>query len=169
MRCTVETDRPDTPSPSSACSNVSRETALFQASSSPHRRFLSSPILRGAPQRGSSSRPSRRCAAKTLAPSQKVIREARSRRQWRNCSNHLPPEGQSRRASHQHALSYDAARASNSLRSLSLRTIFTAAGPVIAASNHADAEGIRTCNKCLQNFRDRTLGCRCRRGLRPAR
>ena len=75
MRCTVETDTPD----AFAIERVLQCVAWVGIVSSvlvTTSAILSSPILRGAPQRGSSSRPSRRLKANRLRHVMTVIRQA---------------------------------------------------------------------------------------------
>ena len=134
-----------------------RETAFFCAFVTTSA-ILSSPILSGAPRRGSWSDHPSVCAANRLRHGSVSFLPASCRdsaivqticRRTHNRSTHRIRRAILRRR----------ARASNSPRSLSLRTIVTAAGPVIAASENPcrcreEMHEIR--GKCLE-YGDRTL------------
>src|SRR5271170_7990952 len=134
MRCTVETDKPDAFAIERVLQCVAWDgivSRVFVTTSA----ILSSPILRGAPQRGSSSRPSKRCAANRLRHVKTVIREVPISSAMAQL---FRPSAARRTIAARIASACEIlrrrTRASNSPRSLSLRTIFTAAGPVIVAS-----------------------------------
>ncbi len=106
----------------------------FKGLHRPHRRILSSTILRGAPRRGSWHREHPSAVRQTgCAMSKQSSGRSRSRG---NCAINQtiePPEGQSQRASHPPARSCAVAPALPIRRELSRReTIFTAASPVFA-------------------------------------
>ena len=156
MRCTVETDRPDAFA-IEACSNAWRETALFQASSSLHRRSCRPLILRGAPQQRLMIETMQALRGKPLAPCQNE--SSGRRRFWSRDSaivQTICRQKHNRGTAHRIRIRamLTAAHSQSQLATLPLaeETIVTAAGPVIAEPpNHVRCrEGIMIRGKCLE-------------------
>src|SRR5215831_10316540 len=158
MRCTLETDRPE----ACAINRVLQWVAVAGIVSSvavTTSVTLSSPILRGAPGRGSSLSPSIRLVANRARQVATVTRVVLNRLA---IARFVMPLAASSTIDARIASPRDVfrrrARASSSASSSSLRSMRTAWGPRILAScvlsrteNHGSA-------KLPRNFRDRTLG-----------
>jgi hypothetical protein len=156
IRCTVETERPEAfaiervlqcVASAGIASNVFVTTSVI----------FSSPILRGAPQRGSSSRPSKRRAANRWRQLKTVILETPISSA---IAQLFKPSAARRtisaRMASARAILRRRTRASNSKRSFSRRTIFTAAGPGMAASESGrSSDRITIRGKCLEIFETR--------------
>ena len=140
MRCTVEMDKPDALAIERVLQCVASDgivSSVLVTTSS----IFSSPILRGAPQRGSSSRPSKRLLANRFRHSPTVSRETPSSPAI--ALLFMPSAANitiCARAASARAIFRRRTRSSNSLRSLSLSTIFTAGPRAISASEASNRQ-----------------------------
>ena len=148
MRCTVEMDTPDILAIERVLQCVASDGIVSSVLVTTWAIF-SSPILRGAPQRGSSSRPLKRFLANRFRHSPTVSRETPSSSAI--ALLFMPSAANITiwaRTASARAIFRRRTRISNSPRSLSLSTIFTAGPGAISASKSTDRQSELRPNQC---------------------